>query len=114
MTYIEYNPDGDDLEGEYVRIKNFGDTGLDMDSWVLCDEKNSCYKFLTFTLQSQATVVVWVKEGTDTPQDVYWGNSRSVWNNGGDTAFLKDNSGTLIHRCTYPDGDGTVDCETLE
>ncbi|MDM8527838.1 lamin tail domain-containing protein [Anaerolineales bacterium HSG24] len=113
VTYIEYNPDGDDLEGEYVRVKNFGEFDVDMMGWSLCDEKNSCYKFLTFTLQSQATVAVWVKEGADTTQDVYWGNSRSVWNNGGDSALLKNASSDLIHRCTYSGGDVGVDCEAI-
>jgi hypothetical protein len=115
ITYIEYNPAvGNNVDGEFVRIKNFGGSAVDMIDWSLCDDKNSCYKFVTFTLQSQNVVEVWVKDGTDTVNTLYWGNNRATWNNEGDTALLKDKNGDLIHRCTYGDtGEASVDCEAI-
>jgi|GEM_PF-2109622 len=114
ITYIEFDPVGDDLDGEHVLIKNFGDLPLEMTGWTLSDEKNSSYKFLTFTLQSQNVVTVWIKVGTNDAGNLYWNDSRSIWNNDGDTALLKDKSGKLIHRCTYDQNSkNSVDCEVI-
>jgi hypothetical protein len=108
---IEYDPVGIDAEGEYVEIKNLGQTAADLTDWTLRDAAITVFAFPAFTLNGQATVRVWVKSGVNTATDLYWGRGGAVWNNTGDTAILQNNAGTEIHRCTYPEGGpGFFDC----
>jgi phosphatidylserine/phosphatidylglycerophosphate/cardiolipin synthase-like enzyme len=101
ITYIEYNPPGDDVAGEYVVIQNQGGLSQVMTGWTLSDEAGHTYTFPTFTLQSGATVRVWTKSGSDTSIDLYWGRGAAVWTNTGDCAYLQDSVGTLIDTYCY-------------
>lgn len=112
ITRIEYDPAvGTDAEGEYVELKNTGAGAADLTDWTLRDEADTVYTFPAFTLNAQATVRVWVKSGTNDATNLYWGRSSAVWNNGGDTATLRNAEGIDVDSCTYPGGDpGFVDC----
>jgi cardiolipin synthase len=101
ITYIEYDPPGDDVEGEYVQIENFGAPAADMTDWTLRDDANHVYTFPTFTLNAGASVRVWTKAGTDTATDLYWGSGSAVWTNTGDCAYLRDSGGTPIDTSCY-------------
>ena len=102
ISCIEYDPPGDDVAGEYVRIQNVGAVGATMTGWTLCDLANNCYTFPSYVLGAGATVKVWVKAGTNTQTDLYWGRGSSVWTNTGDTAFLRDDAGALVDQYSYP------------
>jgi hypothetical protein len=101
ITYIEYNPPGDDVQGEYVRIENSGGLAANMTNWTLADIAGHVYTFPTFTLNPGAYVRVWTKSGTDTASDLYWGRGAAVWNNTGDCAYLRDSGGSLIDGYCY-------------
>jgi len=87
---------------EYVLIENVGAGPLDMAGWKLSDAANTTYTFPAFTLAAGAQVKVWVKAGTDDAANLYWGRASAVWNNGGDTATLRDAQGTVVSTYTYP------------
>lgn len=101
ITYIEYNPPGDDVQGEYVRIQNYGGRVADITSWTLRDDANHVFTFPTFTLYTGAAVQVWTKSGTNTATDLYWGSGSAIWNNTGDCAYLRDSTGTPIDTYCY-------------
>lgn len=101
ITHIEYNPPGEDVAGEYARIQNLGDTAQPMTNWTLSDAAHHTFTFPTFVLPAMGAVNVWVRKGTNTLTDLYWGRRSSVWNNAGDTAELRDASGILIAK--YPE-----------
>ena len=101
ITHIEYNPPGDDVQGEYVRIQNQGAAAANMTNWTLWDLANHCYTFPTFWLKAGSTVRVWTKAGSNTGTDLYWGRGSAVWNNTGDTAYLRDQGGALVHSYSY-------------
>ena len=101
ITYIEYTPPGDDVQGEYVRIQNYSSTAANMTSWTLRDIANHVFTFPSFTLSGGGTVRVWTKSGTNTATDLYWGSGAAIWNNTGDTAYLRDAGGTLVDTYTY-------------
>ena len=42
-----------------------------------------------------------VKSGTDTVTDLYWGSGSAIWNNAGDTAWLRDEQGSLVDSYSY-------------
>jgi len=102
ITYIEYDPPGDDVQGEYVQIENLGGAAQEMTGWTLRDEANRVFTFPAFTLPTGGTVRVWTGGGTNTATDLYWGSGTAIWNNDGDTAYLRDTGGTLISNYTYP------------
>ena len=88
--------DNDNLNGEWIAIRNEGETSVDLTGWGIKDESASHrYEFpVSFTLLPGETVTVRTGCGADFDTDLYWCNQGSaVWNNGGDTAFLLDPSG---------------------
>ncbi|HZD22236.1 MAG TPA: lamin tail domain-containing protein [Acidimicrobiia bacterium] len=107
ITYVEYNAEGDDnfnLNGEWVEITNPDDVAVDLTGWVLKDETASHrYSFPSgFGLQPASRVRVFTGCGEDSATALYWCNTGSaVWNNNGDTAFLLDQSGNIVHTYAY-------------
>lgn len=109
ITLIVYNPNGDDVAGEYVRIENKGGTTAVLTGWTLSDNDTHVYDFPSFSLAPGAAVLVWVKSGTDNATNLYWGSAQAYWNNTGDTAFLRD-GGTLVDSCSYGGGGVSANC----
>ncbi len=98
---INNNPDGNDLDTEYVEIKNEGDKSVDMTDWILRDENQNVFTFPDFTLSKGAKVKVWTKAGTDNSSNLYWGKTEPVWNNKSDCAYLRDDNNNLVDATCY-------------
>jgi len=97
VHYDAAGNDWDNLNDEYVVIKNEGNEAVDMTGWTLSDEANHVYTFPPgFILGAGATVTVYTGSGTDMQDKLYWGNDSPIWNNDGDTAYLRDNEGNLV------------------
>ena len=101
ITYIEYNPPGDDVAGEYVKIVNSGETFEQMTGWTLRDIVGHTFTFPSFALNPKAFVHVWTKSGANTATDLYWSSGAAIWNNEGDCAYLRDGEGTLVSTFCY-------------
>jgi len=101
ILHIEANPPGADVPGEYLLIANHSGRAVEMTNWKLVDRAGHRYVFPRFTLSRAAQVRIWTKAGVDTGADLFWGYSRAVWNNPGDTAFLYDAQDYLISTYTY-------------
>jgi hypothetical protein len=101
ITYLEYNPPGDDMDGEFVRIENSGGIDIDMTAWTLCDEAGHQFTFPAFTLRLGSYVRIWTKSGANMATDLYWGKDKAVWNNEMDCAQLRDSTGVLIATFRY-------------
>ncbi|MCU0492486.1 MAG: lamin tail domain-containing protein [Chloroflexaceae bacterium] len=102
ITFVDYNPEGDDLAGEYVRIHNGSDAAVDLTGWVLSDKSsNHVYTFPAFTLAAGADVLLWTKSGENDATNLFWANRRPVWNNTGDTATLRDAAGNEISSYSF-------------
>lgn len=72
--------------------------------YTLRDRSGHLYKFPTFTLRPRASVTVHTGRGTNTGTNLYWGSGSFIWNNTGDTAYLRNTVGTLKDSCSW----GTV------
>jgi micrococcal nuclease len=102
----QYNAPGDDnfnLNEEWVRFTNTGAAPLDLTGWQVADESSSHrYEFDELVLAPGASVSLFTGCGSDTPAERYWCNEDSaVWNNDGDTVFLKDPAGNTVVAETY-------------
>ena len=86
--------DNNNLNEEYVVFEN-SCSDLDMTGWTLGDESASNrYTFSTFLAPEEFTI--YSGKGTNTETKLYWGRIQAVWNNDGDTLFLRDKSGELV------------------
>lgn len=102
ITHIEYNPEGSDLQGEFVRIQNGSANTIDLSGWTLRDQENKhTFTFPSFSLEPNAEVAIWTKSGDNDDSNLYWGNRSAIWNNEGDTAVLSDADGNEVTRFSY-------------
>lgn len=91
ITWLLCDPPGKDSEGEYVIIQNTGTKKVNLEAWTLCDaQDHHCYVFPQMSLTPGGEIKLWTKVGQDTGTDLYWGETVSIWNNGGDTARLRN------------------------
>lgn len=109
LTVVELQADApgndhENLNGEYVVIRNNGAMGVDLTGWVLKDESASHrYQFPAgFVLGAGASVAIHTGCGADGAATLYWCSSKgAVWNNDGDTAFLLDHHGNVVHSLAW-------------
>ncbi len=116
IDLIYFDPPGSDtgsnshLNMEYVRVRNTTSSARTITGWTVRDPANHVYTFPATTIAANSTVILRSGSGTNTSTTRYWQKSWYVWNNSGDTAQLRNSSGTLIHSCSY--GSGTVTSKT--
>ena len=72
-----------------------------MTAWTLSDIAEHTFVFPQFSLAPGATVVVHICSGEDSAEILYWNRCSAIWNNDGDTAFLRDASGREIASFSY-------------
>ena len=96
--------DTENLNGEWVRFTNTGGATVDLRGWQVADESASNrYAFDDVELAAGASVTLYTGCGTDGGDAVYWcSEGNAVWNNAGDTVFLRDRNGTNVAVLTYP------------
>ena len=106
ISEIWWNPPGPDeenLNGEYLVIVNLSGQPADLGGFTLRDESSSNrYRFPPgWTLAAGGRATVHSGSGLDRPGRLYWGSSRSIWNNSGDRAFLLNPSGGIAAEYSY-------------
>ncbi len=85
-----------------MEIVNEGSEAVNLEGYSLKDEATHIYTFPALTLQPGATVRLYSGRGQDDASSLYWGLvGEAVWNNGGDSAFLRDSGGNLVDDYTY-------------
>jgi hypothetical protein len=108
MIYkVQYDSPGSDtgsnssLNAEYVVLKNTTRSNRVLTGWTLRDKTGYTYRFPTFTLKAGATVTIRTGKGSATATNRYYNRAWYVWNNTGDTAYLRTASGSLADSCTW-------------
>ncbi len=110
LTKVVYDSPGKDtgtnasLNGEYVRLTNRTKKPINLRNWTLRDAAGHVYTFTTdHSLGAGKNVYVLTGKGTDgTPAaHRYWGSKGYIWNNGGDTASLRDATKKTIDSCRW-------------
>jgi micrococcal nuclease len=104
---VEYDPPGnenDNLNEEWVKIRNDGDNLVDLTGWTIKDESASNrYAFpILFALAPGESVTIHSGCGDDFGSFLYWCSvGAAVWNNDGDTVFLLDPNGNAHTTHSY-------------
>ena len=114
ITQIQYDSPGSDtgsntsLNTEWVRITNTTAQNRSLSGWTLKDKQGYTYRFPTFTLKAKASVVVYTGKGSATSTKRYYNRTWYVWNNTGDSAYLRDSKGVLKDSWTFKDASATA------
>jgi hypothetical protein len=99
------------LNAEYVVITNSSYTAsYTLTGYTVSDRSAHVYKFRTFVLKPRASVTLHTGIGTNTSTNLYWGSRAYIWNNDGDTAYLKNSAGTLRDSCSWATVSSYVYC----
>jgi competence protein ComEC len=105
VTEVHADARGDEYENlndEYVVLRNTGSQTLDLSGWSVADEADHRYTFPEeTTLAPGETLTLRTGIGRDGGGDYYWNSERPIWNNAGDTVFVRDADGSLVLEVEY-------------
>jgi hypothetical protein len=90
-----YEPD------EYVEIKNFDTRSIQVEGWTLRDIAEHVYTFPNFVMSPNQTCRIYTNQKHPEFCSFNYGSGQAIWNNTGDTAYLKDSAGHLIDEYSY-------------
>ena len=93
--------DWDNLCDEYIVIENKGNKSVDLTGWTVYDEAHHRYLFPNIILEAGATVTLRTCLGKNTQSELFWGSRSPIWNNNGDTIFIRDSQGQLVLSYIY-------------
>jgi len=93
--------DWDNLCDEYIVIENREDISIDLTVWIVYDEVHRRYLFPNFILKAKEAVTLRTCLGKNTQNELFWGSRSPIWNNDGDTVFIRDSQGQLILSYIY-------------
>ncbi|MEV6298324.1 lamin tail domain-containing protein [Actinoplanes sp. NPDC051861] len=107
FSRIQYNAPGTDstknssIVGEYFRLTNKTKKAVNLNGWTVRDRAGNLYRFGSYSLAAGRSVLVRTGKGTNTSTTRFWGKTKHVWNNGGDTATLRTNGNKTIDTCRW-------------
>ncbi|MGV8142907.1 MAG: thermonuclease family protein [Candidatus Pacearchaeota archaeon] len=80
---------------EYVVIED--SCGVNFNGWTVKDESTKSYKFANDITDR---VILYSANGVNDANSLYWGKEK-VWNDAGDSIFIRDASGLLVYYDSY-------------
>lgn len=104
VAMVHADAQGDDWQNlcdEYIVIENNSNEPVNLTGWTVSDEANHRYLFPKFILGAKAKVTLRTCLGKNTEDELFWGSRRPIWNNDGDTIFIRDADGNLILSYVY-------------
>jgi competence protein ComEC len=102
ITGIFYDGAGSQEPDEYVDIQNQESFSIQLQGWTLRDAASHIYTFPNYVMQSGQVCRVYTNQNHPEWCGFNYGSGSAIWNNSGDTAYLRDGNGTLIDTYTYP------------
>jgi len=100
ISATQFDAPGDDrqnLNGEWVQLTNKGDDTVLIAGWTLSDKGQSTfYTFPAIFLVPGESVTIFSGTGTLNNTALFMDKTEPIWGNSGDSAILKDGSGTII------------------
>jgi competence protein ComEC len=102
ISATQFDAPGDDrenLNGEWVTVTNRGNEAVLIAGWTLSDKTvPDSYTFPAVLLLPSTSVTVFSGSGTMNDTALYMGRASPLWGNSGDSAILRDGSGTIIDK----------------
>lgn len=88
--------DNENLNDEFVYLKNNCGAAISMANWTLKNSGTKIYRFGNFFLAPGQMVKINSGCGSDSDAELFWCGKKAIWNNGGDTLYLRDSQGHLV------------------
>ena len=101
---LNFDAEGDDrenLNGEYLVLKNAGMSGYNIKNWTVKDSGTNIYEFKGFYFVENTEITLFTGSGSDGNGIFYWNSPIPVWNNEHDSVYLRDRQGLLIEYLDY-------------
>ncbi|MFE0601668.1 lamin tail domain-containing protein [Streptomyces sp. NPDC058892] len=89
------------LNSEWVEITNTTRDGINLRGWTLRDSDGNRYRFDNVRIAPRATIRIHTGNGRDTRTDLFQDRRNYVWDNGSDTATLRDDRGRTVDTETW-------------
>ncbi|MFE6085986.1 lamin tail domain-containing protein [Streptomyces virginiae] len=89
------------LNNEWVEITNTTRDGINLRGWTLRDRDGNRYRFDNVRIAPRATIRIHTGNGHDTRTDLFQDRRNYVWDNGSDTATLRDDRGRTVDTETW-------------
>jgi len=119
FTMIQFDSPGSDnrsnssLNAEWVRLTNNTRSTVQLKGWTVRDKARHVYTFGSYALGAGRRVYVHTGKGrnlTPDAQHVYQQRAAYVWNNDGDTAYLRNAAGAAVDTCSWKAGTKPTYC----
>lgn len=91
ITKVEVERGRKRPDKECVEIAGYG---VDMSGYTLCSKKKETYKFPE-DFKAYGPVKIFTRKGNNTNTKLYWRLNKTVWNEKGDVATLKNRNGKI-------------------
>jgi hypothetical protein len=98
---------------EWVSLVNNGSKAVNLNGYTVRDKAGKVYRFGNVTIPGKGGRL-WLHTGSgrNTSSNQYWNSGRYIWNNDGDTAYLRNPKGSTVDTCSwsYKKGRNWVGC----
>lgn len=101
---INYDAAGDDsknMNDEYIIFLNNSGQDINVGGWTVKDSGTNIYEFKKYLFKNSTEIILFSGSGNDGENKFYWNSKMPVWNNSGDTLYLRDGSGLLVEMLSY-------------
>jgi hypothetical protein len=90
------------LRAEWISLVNTGSRTVNLNGYTIRDKAQHVYTFGNVSIAGNGGRI-WVHTGSaaDTTHHRYWGSGAYIWNNDGDTAYLRNASGAALDSCAW-------------
>lgn len=90
------------LDNEWVSLINSGSKAVNLKGYTIRDASNHVYTLGNVTIAAKGGRL-WLHtgKGTNTTRHRYWGSGNYIWNNTGDTAYLRNSAGKAVDSCSW-------------
>ena len=90
------------LDNEWVSLVNTGSKSVNLNHYTIRDAANHVYTFGNVSIAGRGGRL-WLHtgKGTNTTANRYWGSGNYIWNNTGDTAYLRNSAGKAVDSCAW-------------
>ncbi len=90
------------LNAEWISLVNTGSRAVNLEGYTIRDKARHVHTFGNVTIAGGGGRI-WLHTGSGSTNGGhrYWGRGAYVWNNDGDTAYLRNASGTAVDYCSW-------------
>ncbi|GAB3138923.1 lamin tail domain-containing protein [Micromonospora sonneratiae] len=87
---------------EWISLINSGRASVNLNGYTIRDKAGKVYRFGNVTIAGNGGRL-WLHTGSgrNAGRDLYWNSGNYIWNNTGDTAYLRNAKGGTVDSCSW-------------